>query len=63
MSWIILVDLRENNGQVVALQDDGGNIAQFDGLIECGVCADAHPMASAYPCVALDLDTLEAEYL
>jgi len=63
MSWIILVDLRENNGHVASLQDENENIAQFDGLLDCQECANEHPLASAYPCIALDLDTLETEHL
>ena len=30
MSKIILVDMRENNGHIVAIQDSNDNIAQFD---------------------------------
>jgi len=63
MSWIVLIDLRDNNGHVVALHDDNDNIAQFEDLLECQECANSHPLAMAYPCIALDLDTLDTEHL
>ena len=63
MSWIVLIDLRDNNGHVVALHDDNDNIAQFDDLFSAQRCADENPLARAYPSICVSLDTPEVEHL
>lgn len=62
MSWIILIDLRDNNDHFVNLEDEHGNIAQFptEEAARAGI-AD-HPL-TAYPCYAISVDEQEVSSL
>jgi len=55
---IILVDLRMNNGHVLALLDEDGNIAQFDTLKSARDCRRNHPL-NMYPWLFVDMDSCE----
>ncbi|WP_312903785.1 hypothetical protein [Stutzerimonas nitrititolerans] len=62
MSWIILIDLRENNGHFVNLEDENGNIAQFASEEAARFCIADHPL-TAYPCYAISVDERDIAYL
>ena len=62
MSWIILIDLRENNGHFVNLEDEHGNIAQFTSEEAARLAIADHPL-TAYPCYAISVDEQEVSYL
>ena len=62
MSWIILVDLRENNGHFVTLEDEHGNIAQFPTKQAAKEAMRGHPL-DAYPSCAISVDEDEINYL
>jgi hypothetical protein len=53
---IALVDLRENNGHVVAIVDDNENIVQFDNFDEIEKLKGNHPL-SGFPWLAVDIDS------
>lgn len=60
--YVILVDLRENNGYVLAITEDDndeGNIAQFEFLEDAIECAKQQPLCQSYPYVILDMDEQE----
>lgn len=59
MSWIVLVDLRSNNGHIVTLEDENGNIAQFESEEEAQECAANNPMCGAFDSYAVSLDDQE----
>ena len=61
MSKIILVDMRENNGHIVAIQDSNDNIAQFDTSEDVVLCAQNQPLCENFPYIVVDMDTLEIE--
>jgi hypothetical protein len=56
MTSIALVDLRENNGHVVAIVDDNENIVQFDNFDEIEKLKGNHPL-SGFPWLAVDIDS------
>lgn len=58
MSWVIMVDLRENNSHFVNIEDKNGNIAQFGTEQEARDTMRDHPL-SAYPCYAINVDDEE----
>ena len=60
MSLIVLVDMRENNEQVVAISDEEGNIAQYDavsGPFEIRNLHGDHPL-NGFPWLIINLDDL-----
>ncbi len=47
--------MRENNGQIVALQDDG-NIAQYEDYGEADDAASKHWLTDSFPVRIVDMD-------
>lgn len=62
MPWIILVDLRENNGHFVNIEDEHGNIAQFETEQDAREVMRDH-ILNAFPCYAISVDDDEISYL
>jgi len=56
MSCIILIDMRENNGSIVALEDENGNIAQYENYGQADDVASEHPLTDAFPVRIVDMD-------
>ncbi len=56
MSCIILIDMRENNGHIVALQDEDGNIAQYEDYGEADDAASKHWLTDSFPVRIVDMD-------
>lgn len=63
MRWIVLVDMRRNNGHCAAIEDSNGYIAQFETLDDAAECLADHVPEGAFSCTALDLDTGVTESL
>lgn len=61
MSYIVLVDMRENNGHVVAISDDTeeGNIAQFKSMPQVDSMMKDQPLCKTFSSIVIDLDNLE----
>lgn len=62
MSWIILVDARENNGHYMNIEDEDGNIAQFKTEEEAKQVMRGHCL-SAFPCYAICVDDDVIEFI
>lgn len=62
MPWIILVDLRENNGHFVNIEDEHGNIKQFETEQQARECIRDHSL-NVFPCYAISVDDDEISYL
>lgn len=58
--WIVLVDMRENNGSVVMIQDENDCAAQYESLDDVREGMRNH-ILSDFPMVALNMDDLEVE--
>lgn len=58
--WILLVDMRENNGSVVMIQDENNQAAQYRSLDIIREEMRGH-ILSNFPMIALNIDTLEVE--
>lgn len=54
---IILVDMRENNGHVVEIDDENG-IAEFGTLEAAQECMKNHPL-NVFPILYVDIDNQE----
>lgn len=55
MTVIVLVDMRENNGHIVALVDENDNIAQFDKFEDAVDAIKEHPL-SVFPILYVNMD-------
>lgn len=62
MSWIILVDARENNGHYLHIEDEHGNIAQYETEHAAREAMRDHSL-NAFPCYAISVDDDEISYL
>lgn len=61
--YIILVDLRENNGKILVISDDEGDgVAQFEFLEDAIKCVEQQPLCQNYPYVIIDMDSQEVVY-
>ncbi len=54
MSYIIIVDMRESNGQIIAIHNDEMNLAQYDTEEEAAECIKNHPLG-VFPYEMLDM--------
>ncbi len=55
MSYIILVDMRENNGEIFGIsKDDGWGLAQYDTEEEAEELMKEHPL-NVFPYEVLDM--------
>ena len=62
MIYVVLVDLRENNGHAVPIEDDNGNIKQFASREEIFELEKSHPLMKAFTWMAINMDTQEVEF-
>ena len=54
--YVILVDTRDNNGQIVGIQDDNGNLEQFYSMDEVKSLLHGHILCKNFPCLVVDLE-------
>jgi hypothetical protein len=59
--YIVLFDLRENNGHILALEDEHGNIARFSTYEEANDAAERNPLSDAFLVRIVDMDD-DTEY-
>lgn len=63
MSWIVLIDLRENNGHFINIVDEHDNIAKFPTREEAIAAARRNELSDFYPAYAISVDEEEIEYI
>lgn len=56
---IVLVDIRENNGHILAIVDENENIAQYETIEDAREKLKDHPLAKAFPVLYVDIDNWE----
>jgi len=61
MSFIIIIDIRRNNGHCVCLEHLDGEIAQFDSVNEALDCMKGH-ILEPFPFYIFDLDKGEVAF-
>jgi len=54
MTYIIIVDMRENNGQILGIKDDDFNLVQYDTEEEAEELMAKHPL-KVFPYEVLDM--------
>lgn len=63
MSWIVMIDLRENNGHLINIVDENDNIAQYPTKKEAAEAAKRNELTEYYPAYLINVDEDDIVYL